>query len=248
MLSQVSLGPCCSCYQLRGCRFLASRKFHTLMITHRFRISHIPTHAIFYMYFVDLRSRHLDFFDNFKICRLTLARQVSLHRLMVVKKWRRQWQKVNRGQNSFGTEDIVTSRSHGPSPFISRSWLSDNITHQHQRQLVRGSKHRGRFERDLQSPARALRVRRAFGRPNTDVRSRWHSPRMKTLKVARNEVENASFAQRSAHRDSRIWRPELIEPAAERKPRARGRRPTFKSAYPDPQILPQCNISSNYPL
>ena len=37
------------------------------------------------------------------------------------------------------------------------------------------------------------------------------------LKVARNEVENASFAQLSAHRDSRIWRPELIEPAAERK-------------------------------
>ena len=63
-----------------------------------------------------------------------------------------------------------------------------------------------------------------------------------SVKVARNEVENASFAQRSAHRDSRIWRPELIEPAAERKRRARGRRPTFKSAYPDPQILPQCNI------
>ena len=148
------------------------------------------------------------------------------------------------------------------------------------------------------------------------------------VKVARNEVENASFAQRSAHRDSRIWRPELIEPAAERKrraradddrrsnrptpthrfchsaifcpitpynvwffwvsrhksiilakkmetfsgrfweipgnenmatgidwtgrraqaTRARGRWPTFKSAYPDPQILPQCNILSNYPL
>ena len=68
------------------------------------------------------------------------------------------------------------------------------------------------------------------------------------LKVARNEVKNASFAQRSAHHDSRIWRPELIEPAAERKRRARGRRPTFKSAYPGPQILPQCNISSNYPL
>ena len=68
------------------------------------------------------------------------------------------------------------------------------------------------------------------------------------LKVARNEVKNSSFAQRSAHRDSRIWRPELIEPAAERNRRARGRRPTFKSAYPDPQILPQCNISSNYPL
>ena len=41
------------------------------------------------------------------------------------------------------------------------------------------------------------------------------------FKVARNEVKNASFAQRSAHRDSRIWRPELIEPAAERKRRAR---------------------------
>ena len=68
------------------------------------------------------------------------------------------------------------------------------------------------------------------------------------FKVARNEVENASFAQRSAHRDSRIWRPELIEPAAERKRRAREPRPTFKSAYSDPQILPQCNISSNYPL
>ena len=68
-----------------------------------------------------------------------------------------------------------------------------------------------------------------------------------SVKVARNEVENASFAQRSAHRDSRIWRPELIEPAAQRKRRARGRRPTVKSAYPDPQILPQCNISSNYP-
>ena len=68
------------------------------------------------------------------------------------------------------------------------------------------------------------------------------------FKVARNEVENASFAHRSAHRDSRIWRPELIEPAAERKWRARGRRPKFKSAYPDPQILPQCNILSNYPL
>ena len=68
------------------------------------------------------------------------------------------------------------------------------------------------------------------------------------VKVARNEVENALFAQRSAHRDSRIWRPELIEPAAERKRCARGRRPTLKLAYPDPQILPQCNISSNYPL
>ena len=41
------------------------------------------------------------------------------------------------------------------------------------------------------------------------------------FKVARNEDKNASFAQRSAHRDSRIWRPELIEPAAERKCRAR---------------------------
>ena len=44
------------------------------------------------------------------------------------------------------------------------------------------------------------------------------------FKVARNEVKNASFARRSAHRDSRIWRPELIEPAAAlRKPRARAR-------------------------
>ena len=55
-----------------------------------------------------------------------------------------------------------------------------------------------------------------------------------SIKVARNEVKNTSFAQCSAHRDSRIWRPELIEPVAERKRRARGRRPTFKSAYPDP--------------
>ena len=54
------------------------------------------------------------------------------------------------------------------------------------------------------------------------------------FKVARNEVKNASFAQRSAHRDSRIWRPELIEPAAERKRRARRRRRTSKSAYSDP--------------
>ena len=53
-------------------------------------------------------------------------------------------------------------------------------------------------------------------------------------KVARNEVKNASFAQRSAHRDSRIWRPELIEPAAERKRRARRRRRTSKSAFSDP--------------
>ena len=68
------------------------------------------------------------------------------------------------------------------------------------------------------------------------------------VKVARNEVKNSSFAQRSAHRDSRIWRPELIEPAAERKRRARRRRRTFKSAYSDPQVFPQCNISSNYPL
>ena len=80
--------------------------------------------------------------------------------------------------------------------------------------------------------------------------SNWvtHNATWNKVKVARNEVENASFAQRSAQRDSRIWRPELIEPAAERKRRARGRRPTFKSAYPDPQILPQYNISSNYPL
>ena len=48
-------------------------------------------------------------------------------------------------------------------------------------------------------------------------------PVMLQVKVARNEFENASFAQRSAHRDSRIWWPELIEPAAERKRRARAR-------------------------
>ena len=54
------------------------------------------------------------------------------------------------------------------------------------------------------------------------------------LKVAWNEVKSASFAQRSAHRDSRIWRPESIEPAAERIRRARRRRRTFKSAYSDP--------------
>ena len=57
---------------------------------------------------------------------------------------------------------------------------------------------------------------------------------VQAVKVARNEVKNASFAQRSAHHDSRIWRPELIEPAAERKRRARGRRPTFKSNRPTP--------------
>ena len=47
-----------------------------------------------------------------------------------------------------------------------------------------------------------------------------------SFKVARNEVENTSFAQRSAHRDSRIWRPELIEQAVERKRRARARTAT----------------------
>ena len=36
-----------------------------------------------------------------------------------------------------------------------------------------------------------------------------------------NEVKNTSFAQRSGHHDSRIWRPELIEPAEEFKQRAR---------------------------
>ena len=50
------------------------------------------------------------------------------------------------------------------------------------------------------------------------------------FKVAQNEFENASFAQSSAHRDSRIWRPEWIE--LECKRRARERRPTLKSAYP----------------
>ena len=78
------------------------------------------------------------------------------------------------------------------------------------------------------------------------VHASWATDLFNSIKVAWNEVKNASFAQCSAHRDSRIWRLELIEPAAERKRRARGRRPAFKSAYPDPQILPQCNISSNY--
>ena len=45
--------------------------------------------------------------------------------------------------------------------------------------------------------------------------------RQNRIKVAPNEVKTALFAQRSAHRDSKIWRPELIEPAAERKRRAR---------------------------
>ena len=67
-----------------------------------------------------------------------------------------------------------------------------------------------------------------------EMKSRWNETkyvefntktewklRREGIKVARNEVENASFAQRSAHRDSRIWRPKLIEPAAERKRRAR---------------------------
>ena len=56
---------------------------------------------------------------------------------------------------------------------------------------------------------------------------RWRCTPIR-LKVARNEVKNASFAQRSAHRDSRIWRPELIESAAEHKRRARRRRRTSK--------------------
>ena len=76
------------------------------------------------------------------------------------------------------------------------------------------------------------------------------SARKIPVTLSRKSLSSPSFAQRPAHRDSRIWRPELIEPAAERKrrARARGRRPTLKSAYPDPQILPQCNISSNYPI
>ena len=104
------------------------------------------------------------------------------------------------------------------------------------------------FERYLPSQSSTELERRSY-RTRLILHSSFFFERktLRELKVARNEVENASFAQLSAHRDSRIWRPELIEPAAERKRRARGRRPTFKSAYPDPQILPQCNISSNYP-
>ena len=50
------------------------------------------------------------------------------------------------------------------------------------------------------------------------IKPRWGG--CPPLKIARNEVKNASFAQRSAHRDSRIWRPELIKPATKRKRRA----------------------------
>ena len=50
------------------------------------------------------------------------------------------------------------------------------------------------------------------------------------FKVARNEVENASYAQRSAHRDSRIWRRELNRPQSASDARAdddrRSNRPT----------------------
>ena len=52
------------------------------------------------------------------------------------------------------------------------------------------------------------------------------------VKVARNEIKNASFAQRSAHRESKNRVLKLIEPAAERNQRARGRRRTFKSPNP----------------
>ena len=116
------------------------------------------------------------------------------------------------------------------------------------------------LQNKLKHFGRILRYSRKFGKiwtfenfhlitktPWFSAKQSLESPPEVFLKVARNEVENASFAQRSAHRDSRIWRPELIESAAERKGRARGRRPTLKSAYPHPQILPQCNISSNYP-
>ena len=37
------------------------------------------------------------------------------------------------------------------------------------------------------------------------------------VKAAQSEVKNGSFAQRSTHRDSSIWRSELIDSAAERK-------------------------------
>ena len=68
------------------------------------------------------------------------------------------------------------------------------------------------------------------------------------IKVARNEVKNASFAQRSAHHDSRMWRPESIW-TGRRAQATRARTTTdVQIGLPDPQILPQCNISSNYPL
>ena len=69
-------------------------------------------------------------------------------------------------------------------------------------------------------PSRGPRAFKAFVRSLNNVRPHLaqlfavHSSSGTThatcagFKVARNEVENASFAQRSAHRDSRIWRPE----------------------------------------
>ena len=74
------------------------------------------------------------------------------------------------------------------------------------------------------------------------------APRKAHFKVARNEVKNASFAQRSAHCEVRNMATGIGRTGCRAQAtRARGRR-TFESAYPDPQILPQCNISSNYPL
>ena len=68
------------------------------------------------------------------------------------------------------------------------------------------------------------------------------------LKAARNEVENASMAQRSAHRCSRKWRPDLIASVAEHKRRASSRSLRPKLASPDPYFSPHCHFSSNYPL
>ena len=61
---------------------------------------------------------------------------------------------------------------------------------------------------------------------------------LEKVKVARNEVKNASFAQRTAHGDSRTWHPELIDLAAERKQRARNRSLRQKLAYPHRDLAP----------
>ena len=72
---------------------------------------------------------------------------------------------------------------------------------------------------------------------------------LRYTKVARNEVKNASFAQLCTS-----WRQKYGERNWSNRPqsagdaRVLGQGRTFKLAYPDPQILPQCNISSNYPL
>ena len=66
--------------------------------------------------------------------------------------------------------------------------------------------------------------------------------------VARNEVKNVSFAQRSAHREVKNMATG-IDWTGRRVQATRARTMMdVQLANPDPQILPQCNISSNYPL